>query len=342
MFTRFDFSFSKSHRNDQRRDAKDGFTLVELLVVIAIIGILIGMLLPAVQQVREAARRTACQNNLRQLGLACHNYESSFGTYPMGFSGPFGDFPCYPNGGGNCPLGAWEFENFGVLPHLLPFIESGNVQDIMDIDVLRQDTKIRPGVTYRGYWTYFPMTWSTVFTEIPTFLCPSRDPRDPDFSIDSNMVQESGGSASVVAYGRTERGLGQTDYIGVSGAFGLAPSFSQGAGYFVNRRQRKTSDIHDGTSNTLMLGENESGLRTNNDGSQTFFGWMWIGSTGLPVMNQLASGPERGFEQFSSMHPGIVSFAFGDGSTRAMSVSIDFAQLLALAGTNDGVLIDEF
>ena len=321
---------------------RPAFTLVELLVVIAIIGILIGMLLPAVQQVREAARRTACANNLRQLGLACHNYESAFKVYPMGYSGPFGDFPCYPNGGGDCPLGAWQFENFGVLPHLLPYIESGNVQDIMDTEILRQDTTIQAGVNYRGYWTYFPETWSTVFTEIPTFLCPSGDPRDPDFSIDSNMVQESNGTASVIAYGRTERGLGQTDYIGVSGAFGLAPSFREGAGYFVNRRTRRVADILDGSSNTLMMGENESGLQITQSGSERFFGWMWIGSTGLPVMNELASGRERGFEQFSSMHPGIVHFAIGDGSVNGINVNIDFALLLALAGIEDGVLVDEF
>ena len=106
----------------------NGFTLVELLVVIAIIGILIGMLLPAVQSVREAARRTSCANNIRQLALACHNYEGAFGEFPPGLEQEF--LPSSEVGS--------EFAGFqghSVFYYLLPHIEQGNLFDSMDRDL---------------------------------------------------------------------------------------------------------------------------------------------------------------------------------------------------------------
>ena len=104
-----------SYRQTSRRT---GFTLVELLVVIAIIGILVGMLLPAVQQVREAARRSACQNNMRQLGLAILNFESANGTLPAGgyLEKTSGD----------------HFLDFSWIIHILPFAEANNMHDLLD------------------------------------------------------------------------------------------------------------------------------------------------------------------------------------------------------------------
>jgi len=123
-----------------------GFTLVELLVVIAIIGILIGMLLPAVQMVREAARRTSCSNNIRQLGLAVHNYESAFGELPPGVVDNDDDLRDALHSG---------------FVYLLPYIEQQNLYDLYDLDF---DWKTTPNLELTE-------------VEIDVFLCPSNDSR---------------------------------------------------------------------------------------------------------------------------------------------------------------------
>jgi prepilin-type N-terminal cleavage/methylation domain-containing protein len=110
-----------------RNTVKNGFTLVELLVVIAIIGILIGMLLPAVQTVREAARRTSCLNNMRQLGISLHNYEGAFKAFPPSRLNPDDNpLPSGVTAGG----GTSAFQSWTTL--ILPFVEQGNLADQFD------------------------------------------------------------------------------------------------------------------------------------------------------------------------------------------------------------------
>ncbi len=124
-----------------------GFTLVELLVVVAIIGILIGMLLPAVQQVREAARRTECLNNLAQLGMAMHNYEFSVGNLPPGVMDKKGPILAKPVG-----------QHTGFLVHLLPFVEQNGIASFFDVDAGAYAGANAPAVLMR----------------IPVFECPSQ------------------------------------------------------------------------------------------------------------------------------------------------------------------------
>jgi prepilin-type N-terminal cleavage/methylation domain-containing protein len=137
-----------------------GFTLIELLVVIAIIAVLIGLLLPAIQKVREAAMRTQCQNNLKQIGLAAMNYESGNGKLPPGYLGPL--LKENETQTGSNPAGVqWV----SLLALLLPYLEQNNVfagiQVKLDLNNLDQN------------WWRNASTWTVAHTRINTFLCPS-------------------------------------------------------------------------------------------------------------------------------------------------------------------------
>jgi len=329
---------------------RQGFTLVELLVVIAIIGVLVALLLPAVQAAREAARRSQCSNNLRQIALAAQNYESAKGVFPMGYSGPWDkdgngwNTPSGPNEG----LGSdsWKYANIGMLQFLLPYIELQTIYDRLEPKTLAQNLEKDP--LERGYWFYAnsnPDSWAMVFARIPSFLCPSAPDGEPEGgSVDSVLTMEEGDEAWVSWTGRiflNEKGHGQTDYVGVSGAFGQAPSKRDAMGIFVNRRIHGFRHITDGTANTLMFGENQGGLagfpRFGIENPYT--GVQWFGAEGWPVMHGLSSGRDARIDQFNSTHPGIVHFAFADASVTAIGEDIEQETLERLAGMADGQII---
>lgn len=153
---------NKPHRG-VRRSSSRGFTLVELLVVVAIIGILIGMLLPAVQQVREAARRTACANNLAQMGLAMHNYEFAFGHLPAGVTdSAAGPIKSVGNG-----------QHVSFMVQLLRFLEQNGAADAFDVDA----------------GAYAGINAPVRSLVIPIFVCPSR-----------GMAMGVGGAAALSHY----------------------------------------------------------------------------------------------------------------------------------------------
>ena len=209
---------------------KKGFTLIELLVVIAIIAILIALLLPAVQQAREAARRTQCKNNLKQFGLALHNYHDVFSTFPPLFVGGHTTPSQDPSAGGD-----GSFNNKWLISAhvaVLPYIEQANL-----FNQIQNDMKGAGGVAYPWEANYLP--WRQ---NLAGLVCPS-DSLAPSATGKSNYRFSTGRYNH-----RMRQILDRYQWGGtrVDGIFGLA----EGA---------KIRDIFDGTSNTVMMGERAQG-----------------------------------------------------------------------------------
>jgi len=293
-------------RNDVSR--RNGFTLVELLVVIAIIGILISMLLPAVQQVREAARRTQCANNARQLALACLNYESANMRFPPGLNcprqGEFGGdksgvffasntyqngqpFPSAPHDG---KFGSW-------MVWIMPFFEANNTYNLLDLNC--RETALD---NVRG-----PNSVGAQI--IPSLLCPS------DFNSEISIFND-------------DFYFAPNSYFGVAGkqSWFIAGGVS-GDGILTANSKVTFAKISDGSSNTLLIGERYS-FDPEWESFTTRRGWAWSSALSLqdcicgvlePINYKLplGSGPNPSFaltdkklNSFSSGHPGGANFAF--------------------------------
>lgn len=233
-----------------KRDvSRQGFTLVELLVVIAIIGILVGLLLPAVQAAREAARRMSCQNNVKQLGLAAHNFESAQKKLPPGFT--------QANLTGQTPGSLNGFQGFSVFYYLLPFMEQNNVYQRMDSKIAKRNIATSPGSGLAD-------------TVIPTFTCPS------DLLPTTTIPFPSTGTATQWYGGISYKANGGSRPIfatsstndGVFMAFGPGARKASSAPMGI---ECKFGDISDGLSNTYMFGE-RSHLDMNFD-TFTTAGW---------------------------------------------------------------------
>jgi len=343
-----------------RTDSRRGFTLIELLVVIAIMAILIGLLLPAVQKVREAAARMSCSNNLKQIGLAAHNYEAAKGILPPGgLSNPKGTLGSAANWGG-----ATKGPMVGVLAILLPFME----QD----PLYRQFAPMYFDPTSTAPpWCYSTSPYSTdgnytgplpgTQVRLKIFECPMDDPNaltPPsrggiiDFFSAGDDCSGTFNAANVcidyiydldAASGMSARQPGGANYIGCAGGHGAYmgqanDTYRNFPGIYYVNSTTKITDIMDGTSNTLAFGETLAGNGTTRD-----FHLSWMGASGMPTAwNLPTSSSTSQWYQFSSKHTGgLVLFAFGDGSVKAIRPTISTATYHALAGRADGYTINE-
>jgi prepilin-type N-terminal cleavage/methylation domain-containing protein len=301
-----------------------GFTLIELLVVIAIIAILIGLLLPAVQKIREAANRLKCQNNLKQIALGAHNYESAHGYLPPGHYGPppsglrFDADPVF-----------WQYQHFGTLPSLLPYVEQDNVHRLIQAN---WDPKATGPV-----WWSVTANWNVAQTKIPLFRCPS-DPdadRTPDVALGIFPFAVGANSANAT---RLEFGgphpLGRTNYFAVAGGMGrILNSWDVFTGYFYSQ-SRTAITAPDGASNTLMFGESLGGQFP----GRRDFAYCWMGGTPMPTGYGLPD-PTHSWA-FGSKHSGVVLFAFGDGAVRGIRRTVDYASFVYASGEADGFTYD--
>lgn len=308
--------------------------MVELLVVIAIIGVLVGLLLPAVQAAREAARRMSCSNNLKQFGLALHNYHDTFRVFPAGYRNQFDTTPT--TGGEYGAAVAAERSSWAWGAAILPQIEASAAYEILQVGNVRIKDALLPGG---------PIDRLLVMqTPIAAFRCPSDIAPDTN---DSKQIQDRNGAGRSVATSNYIGVNSSRKWHGSGGAWITGPGRAElnqwGAGpgqdSYPNGifwRDSKTGmrDILDGTSNTLMVGErawelnnpagttfncragNIYGERITNEQSEVH---RTLGATAGPL-NYANGNCNKGF---SSLHTGGVQFVLCDGSVRFITDSID-------------------
>lgn len=314
-----------------------GFTLIELLVVIAIIGILIGLLLPAVQKVRDAANRIKCANNLKQLALAMHNYHSAQETLPSGVQ---------TNGTGPCPTDDTQGHGFGH-PGATSASRTGAPWTVLILPFLEDDNRYRAFNVKTG--TFFGLAPLTAVGYSETaqqelrnikYECPA-DPNSHDGLANNNYMGVMGGG---------------TAYTDADVCYTLTTRVGTSNGVLYNNSNVRLTEIVDGTSNTFMIGESKY-QQIYGIGYGNSFGATWASSwytSGGPMNQNLAVcmnginssnvDPASGSatheiytSTFGSRHTGGCYFALADGSVQFVSQNIDITTYRTLAKRADGL-----
>jgi len=338
--------FWHSPKPKRRAAVASGFTLIELLVVIAIIAVLIGLLLPAVQAAREAARRSQCTNNLKQLGIALHNYHDTMGAFPSSFWRATPDYNLAPGGA------RW---GHSWIEMTLPFMEQVPVYNAINFSV---------GVAGGPGGLHSAMNHTAVTTQISTLMCPS----DPSPNMSTTDRWDTGVGFNFATGAQLALGP-KLSYYGCFGdnhpddatyfpfqnlPFSRENGFGEGNTHtgIMNRSGGTTSlrDITDGTSNTFAVGESIA---------QTCRWFTWpnpngtTAGTATPINYKVTkilqsngdSGDPRdhtnwrvGFG-FRSSHPGIVQFLFCDGSVKSIKETINRNTYRALSTRSEGEVV---
>lgn len=350
---------------------RSGFTLIELLVVIAIIAILVSILLPAVQQAREAARRSTCKNNLKQMGLALHNYHDTHSTFPAGyfsFGTSNGTAPAWANLDPN----TWDAApGWGWAAAILPFLEQGNITSALNTDL--------------PIW--HPNHLALIQTKIPVFLCPTASGGDEPFTVlDEN--------ADPLVIGGNEIAVGRSHYVASHGqeecwsrcVSGNGDVFTNiynstttsvtingnaaavADGPFFRNSNTRFRDVTDGLSNTIFIGEHSALLSEKT----------WVGVIPRAFTHPNISSPENGPDsaatltlahsgpsggefdsagnpiihpinfptlhvgQMFSEHAGGGHVCLGDGSVRFISENLNLLTFAELSSIGEGELDGEF
>ena len=341
------------HRHASGRTQRRGFTLIELLVVIAIIGILVSLLLPAVQQARESARRSQCLNNLKQMGIAMHSYHGAWKTFPIGALHSRTPSLRYSDDRG---------ASFFVA--ILPYIEQGNVYKKLDQGAAggagnMQNAANPNGTVLDGF-------------HLSIYTCPS-----------SSMT------TMTTPQPQAQRGVMMPNYVGVSGAALLnggpnplaEPTYNgvmAGSGVLVPNRSIAMRDITDGSSNTMAVAEQSAFARTANGrevdlrSSNSYGGWVGSTGSGTPgdgtwfctdyqswnittvrypinfkdatsVCGASGLDPVDGCNRpIQSAHHTGCNILLADGAVRYLPETIDFKALTNLANRNDGETIGPY
>lgn len=331
------------------RNRPRGFTLIELLVVIAIIAVLIALLLPAVQQAREAARRTQCKNNLKQLGLALHNYHDVHNSFPpsMIFQTP----ALTARGNRANRAGGWAWSAM-----ILPFMEQSNLHSRINFGLPMSD----------------PINLPVISARMPYALCPTSN--SPDYI---KLAPASAGADPL-----RNPGFAPTNYVGCSGSFVQSAYYDQPEGrkngIMIEDSRMGIGKITDGTSNTIMVGEAVFYGNGEVQGGSPSGAFYWdpnlygriqyavqtadcpecIVRNGEIRMNppKLTSNDLTRRNAFGSQHVGGAHFLLADGSARFISESLNHTAIpwsanvnlvtlgiwQRLCGRNDGQVIADF
>lgn len=335
MNLRFAMRLVRHRRN--RLCPQAGFTLVELLVVIAIIGILVALLLPAVQAAREAARRSACLNNFKQTGLALLSYESSWKALPPGMAATRKQCPGLPDLPSSV---AWGWGTY-----ILPYIEQQAIYDKIDF-------KIRGSISH-------PPNFQALGHQVNTYLCPST-PRSDSWVECCSGLQNGGSPSDDVRESNMAGVADSVEMYCFRGSHMTLDMRIDANGVLYNHSSTKLAEVSDGTSNTLMLGEITGGRSIHPSEGEGWIGQYWFnegiqdiseginGPGSVPGGRDEATSPFDGTSGgnrhvqyrievgFSSFHVGGAHFVLADGSAHYISEDIDQLVLAALTTRSGG------